>query len=854
MERDASVRQRTFLEFAENQRMLRLGHHLLLVIGIIIAGIAGLTVVTWSEAAGFQTEHIPVLLIAVFVIILAGAERIRMTEKGCRTASAKAIGVIAWLKTRLHWDFLLFHYWIGWLLVGLPILIVLCHTAWTALSGHYQANGSSSDDNVRVLIPFVVAVLSAQVALFNFLFGQVLGRHSAGIASTVMSHPAIRLLQNSLIVILAILLLVGSKVVPELPRVSLVLAGAGTLAALLITLDITRKGMRIEQAIHYVGHVFAKTVLKEFKTPVTKLDHLPTVWRRVVGALGFDLADPHRLQVLVPPVRGTETCRNGLQSLVQVATKAIKDGEIMALSATLVAMSRVIDAYVSRRVAYLQEHDAVYSWLFDKLSGLMEEGENAADQNMLTELIKFTGFLGRVGLSIGDHPVSGNKTRRDRDTFNGPRLAFRCMNEIANAFRRGLSMERSTAASEALTQMRNLAIAANRADKPSVIREDYISQIEIVALQASKRKDAYGNMLLGEAASATLLVWLDYLLSEDDVGFENSLHEELAQLILNIATHANIEITLGTSLHDKIAVRLQPDQATIQDTVAALFSRHSTTVTKLNDTAAGIRTVIGTIGSLCLESIRSKRHGSYAYIDALYEVSFLVLKGLPSVSHGASEDESVDESWLGYSSVKKTPDELLVKELNEQWSGIISLILGNDRHHVMNWKELYLSYVGLCIAALAERGDAWLKDCVSAHLSWLLTQMQNATPNPGHPVPIRYLSECQLIGAWVDRVAPISDVAASYRKVVIEGRALHLDDFRSFGASHLNALGYPHFHFGDFSLPPIRSLSGLSQSDYAKLEQWNAVLTNPEMLDSYFKEILPEIRTRRAEFTGPATG
>ncbi|MDD4737322.1 MAG: hypothetical protein PHP44_14595 [Kiritimatiellae bacterium] len=839
LERELSFQQQKAIEIFSDQRGIRIGHYLLVFFGIGTAGLLGVILYKMLPLLGFSFSNTRIIALTSMALVLLIVERIRTTERGCRYIVNKLSNSITFFRSHFQRNFLFPHHWVAWILVILPLAIAAFQTVQATWFVKYSQSDVASSDDVKFLLPFAVAVLSAQVALFNFLFGQVLGRHAPRIASTVMGHPVIRLLQRSLIVLLAILLFAGCNSLLTMPKTSLLFAGVGVLGALFLMLGITRKGMQIESAIPYAGLVFSRRVLRLFKLPIAKVGEKPPLWRRMIMWLDLDYSDPHRLQVLEPPMRGIKACREGLEPLIQTAMKAIKDGDCSILEASTVAMSFVMVAYVSRRVHYFQEQDSIYSWLSDQLIGLMEEAEQASDQNMLTVLIRFTGYVGRIGLPIGDWTIIKGEERSSRDTQEGHKLAYRCMGELANAFARGLKLDRSTAASEALVQMRNLAIAANHRNKPGVIHEAYVSQMEAVVIKAAERQDSYGHHLLSEAISQTMLVWFDYLCSGDHIGFEGSLHGELANLVSGIATQPKVGMS---NINDSLVQRLKSDQPLLQDLVFLLLSRQPQNENDQSDTIEGIRIILKILGDLTRESVEKGHHEVSAYIHALYDVSFIVIRGLPPAFQPITSDRFAQEPMNtrahSCSGRQRDPcEKRLADELSNQWAGIISTILGKDRHIAANWKHSYLGYIGLCVASLSERQESWRSDALSHHLLWLLSELKKADPKSEEPHMMRLLDFCQLIAAWTDRIAKLPNIAEAYRKAVVDGRAQSGE--RSYNSTRLQACGYPNLQHEDFYLPPLRSVSPLVP-DVELLNRWNSLLTNPDVLVSFYNDLPPE--------------
>jgi hypothetical protein len=102
------------------------------------------------------------------------------------------------LRGHTQTDYLATYRWAAWLLALFPSALAVIFVSLT--SSHVVKPGASEymaySDTLKQLTMLTSAVLAAQVALFNFMFGQLLGRYSTTITTEIAAHPTVRLLQS----------------------------------------------------------------------------------------------------------------------------------------------------------------------------------------------------------------------------------------------------------------------------------------------------------------------------------------------------------------------------------------------------------------------------------------------------------------------------------------------------------------------------------------------------------------------------------------------------------------------------------------------------------------------------------
>jgi len=141
-------------------------------------------------------------------------------------------------------DYLATYRWAAWLLALFPSAVGIAVLSLT--SSHIVKPGTSEytaySDTLKQLMTLTSAVLAAQVALFNFMFGQLLGRYSTTITTEIAAHPTVRLLQRFTLAVLVGLYLSFLLGFPDgLPQATVFLVTA-ILSCLVLTVLVAKQG------------------------------------------------------------------------------------------------------------------------------------------------------------------------------------------------------------------------------------------------------------------------------------------------------------------------------------------------------------------------------------------------------------------------------------------------------------------------------------------------------------------------------------------------------------------------------------------------------------------------------------
>lgn len=471
------------------------------------------------------------------------------------------------LRAYTQTDYLAAYRWAVWLLALFPSVLALVVVSLT--SSHLVRPGTSEytvySDTLKQLTTLTSAVLAAQVALFNFMFGQLLGRYSTTITTEIAAHPTVRLLQSFTLAMLVGLYCSSLFGFPSaLPKTTFLVVLA-ILSCLVLTVFVAITGIQADSAMRYVGGHIGRKVGRSFGDPIAKLSPF---WKSMMY-FGLDWRNPERFVLTAPPSRPPQVAIKMVAGIFNAAHKALRDNEHEMFVESVTALIRVADSYATPRSKYFGTTDAFFSYLDDHLAVLMVAAAKAPNQYLITNVVTTTGAIGRIALRLGG-PI-------DKDKIDYPRshpLFVHWFGLLVEGFNLSHTLMRSHAASEALEQMSLLANAAILAGHGEHVRVTVLPGFQEIQRTCIQERDAYHVALAGDCLIKILKIWLFALIQPAKIAAVASDHvcESVRDMVL---LQQALPRPFSTDLKDPANVltsRVPTDRYTLQDICMGILS------------------------------------------------------------------------------------------------------------------------------------------------------------------------------------------------------------------------------------------------------------------------------------------
>jgi hypothetical protein len=739
------------------------------------------------------------------------------------------------LRNRTKQDYLTIYRWATWFLALLPslaaIFILLLDSSHIVNAG--SPEHTAYVDTLKQLMTLATAVLATQVALFNFMFGQLLGRYSTTITREITTHPTVRLLQGFTIFMLVGLYFCFLWGFPDgLPRTTMFFVVA-LLSCLVLTVLVANRGIQADAAMRYAGWHIGNKVARTLLNPITK----PTPFWKVMMYFGLDWRNPERIVVTVPPARPAELAIKMVAGIFNAAHRALRDNEHEMFVESMGALIRVADSYATGRSKYYGTGDAFFSYLDDHLSVLLVATSKAPNQYLITNVVNTTGTIGRIAMRLGG-PVDKEKIEYP----HGHPLFVHWFGLLMEGFDLSHTLMRSTAASEALEQMCLLTNAAILAGYGDQVRITVLPGIQKIHRTCLLTMDAYHSSLAGQCLIKLMKIWLFAIVQPAKIAAVASDHfsetvQEMVLLQQAIPRQPNFELKDPASV---LTVKLAEDNFTLQDICGCVLAWRFEEDWQKRFATDKIAEIIQLLKTLTLNA-KSDWAGVKSYTEAIYEISFLILKGLPDGLLRQSGNRS------RYHQDDETPQEVLEQRIGDVTRELIEAWYGPKR----DWydcEHALFSIVGLASVAFKATGRAHAKTIALAIIERYSEMLDETSTNRGN-IPDDHWDYLQLCAAWARDL--LGEVALADKLVsdVAHGRPF----YSGFHPGHSTAFGYPQVELGfAFFLPVPRNLQ-VSRSDKELFNRWQAMAVEPGMLHDTYERVWAirgplsaEIRSRHA--------
>ena len=200
---------------------------------------------------------------------------------------------------------------------------------------------------------------------------------------------------------------------------------------------------------------------------------------------------------------------------------------------------------------------------------------------------------------------------------------------------------RSTAASEALEQMSLLANAAILAGHGEHVRLTVLPGFQEIHRTCIQKRDAYHVALAGDCLIKILKIWLFALIQPAKIAAVASDHvcESVRDMVL---LQQALPRPFSTDLKDPANVltsRVSTDRYTLQDICMCVLSWKFQDEWQRRVATDKIIEIIDLLKTLAV-SPGANWASVKNYTEAIYEISFLILKGIPAGLAQESEEES----------------------------------------------------------------------------------------------------------------------------------------------------------------------------------------------------------------------
>lgn len=762
--------------------------------------------------------------IAAALVIVAVSEHLRTNSAFLARRTINFWHLVLDLRNRNQADFLFPQACAAYLFVLTPAvlsaLVLVVSSQSIAKPGSTLFTAHS--DELKQFLTLTAFLLTAQIALFNFMFAQLLGKYSSAIAVAVSQHLAVRLLRTyslSLLVFLSGFYFLGFP--DALTKVTFLVV-ISLVSSLAITVWVSNVGIRVDRAILYFGRHNALRIARSVKPPILKR----TRFWKVIGQFGLDWRSPERMVVTLPPELPAVNATAMASGLFNAAQKSIQENQHETFFSCLQALSLLVDAYVGKRRQYFGSTDQFLAYLNDQLAAVVKAAAKSSNEYMAMNAVTSIGKIGSNALELGRGPAAPSVGYPQSHPYFAHWMGL-----LGECFDSTHRLMRSTAASESLTQLRQLTKKAVDLGYGEDALLTFPSEVKRIYTICLTNHDPYHLSLAGQCVSAMTDVW-DHCLSKNDgalAGITKTMCEAVKKMAL---AYQAVETLPSLTLNDPVTLltsKLTEGGVTLQDIALSILTRPVKEQWQRDWAADGLSYLLNAVTELLKDTVKKEIAFAKQYGDAFYELALLILIGLPS------QWNEVDQSASRH--IKQvTAQERFETDLGEIIKDLIPLY--REAHSlVRDWEQEVFSIIGMAAAVYSQTGRETARLLAAEAISCYrnLLAADNAQEHKRvHDDDWDYL---QLVSVWMRHLLKDDALADELVDSVAKGRPFHFS-FLELGGKHgWGVYGYPNVSFldHDFHLPRPRNIAHrLGDSVRQTLIRWQERLMNPDQLmDTY---------------------
>ncbi|QCZ94408.1 hypothetical protein [Salinimonas iocasae] len=841
-EREISKDSEKIILSMKNDDYLSAAHH---ISSLLIAALAFiLIIIGMSFLEGSRPNNFlgyGLLLTAGMIIIF------HESKKRKRSYIKKYAHVI--VKTRLlamkYWfaDYLAKYFWLS-LAVLLATSVLILEASLTGVDGWASAElyqGRKYSSSITMAITTASGLLASQVALFSFMMQQVHSKYSGVVAQTVASHRSFKLLALYPVIGLSTPFLLHNFGAPKSIE-SLILPAIGfmMLVGLLLTVMVAKAGLSESRAVRYFGVASAKRINTVMLPPIKVNSQVYQYFWRSLNFLGLDFRNKDRFQLITPPSKGYDVAMESIGALLGIANKAALEGQHDVFISSLISIEATMEAYAAKRKYYVSSEDEVFTYLNYQFCALVESTSKIPNQYLISNLTSSVGNIAKLTYSIGNIPRELVEDGHPGNSNNFTTALW--MGLLVQCFEHTHTLTRSTAAHASIGKMSDLAKTSIMFNDSDAITLTYLPSIKkVYALCITQLNDAYHKELAGACLSKlmenlmTLSVFRDTLRGTHQDAFEETLNLICDLSKLYLAVDSSGSLTLNDPLNIALT-KTSADKNCMQEIFFVVANKDISGNYSYRVAISDLRKIIEKIHEMATFSLRQNIYTSYYYLHALFEVLYLVVRGLPTKFNEYDEMDHQEQANFGFDVELVSTEQMLIELITDKLQDLTSQFYKSERVP-SEWQHSVFSSLGILIIRFTDREEEFIKDKVTDLVNsyYLLVKNDIDAGKRAHYDSEKYL---QLVGAWIRHFDLGEGVAQNIEYLLT---SITISRNHRGGREKYGQYGYPVIHHNDFFLYPLRNIRHpkiLTEDDVRIFSTFGDRLINDEILIPFARNLI----------------
>jgi hypothetical protein len=487
---------------------------------------------------------------------------------------------------------------------------------------------------------------------------------------------------------------------------------------------------------------------------------------------------------------------------------------------------------------------------------LIKNASKSLNEYMITDLVRVSGALGVRSLEIASLPYLKEVVDKHPGFPKSHGLSTFWINLLVEAFELCFTLMRSTAPSEAIQQIQNIAIVAYQKGYSDVIAVSYIPAIKKIHNYCLLVPDVYRIFLASYCLQKTIKVWAFSAITLRGSGGIFDINEQLGEAILELAKNQfSVEKIPSFTFSDVTTIlssKIKQDDLIIQDIFVITLYRQFSEQWEQRVTIEDLARIISIVAGLAKEAVYQKISNPSHYIEVLYELGYFILRGLPDqyipIKNKIEEEVSDDDDF--FREIRKPWQDVMEEKLFEAWYNLFPLFFKTEEHVGLDWQQPFFAILGIGMVVYEERKTEFIKElllkCAMQYYQLILQENVDQDKRV-YEDAWNYL---QLLGAWLKYFLEEDNLAKQIAKLVGAGRPFR-DGFYAGSGGKYGHLGYPSIMHGDFFLPWLRNLQPqgyLTEEDWEKFRSWQNKLMCDDVLMPFYALVEETRKPLRKKF------
>jgi hypothetical protein len=841
-EREASKESQHLINSMKNSDYLAISHHL----SSLIVAIAAFCMTIIAVSTLSNSNHNPIIGygLLVFAVFLVLFHEVNKRKPNYLNKIALLILRVKSFCIR-HWysDYLAKYFWVSCIflftiLLVLTLKYILGSSGWV-LPKVYQSEIYSS--SVNMVITTASGLLAAQIALFSFMMQQVLSKYSGVMAQTVASHRVFKLLALFPVLGLLVPFILHNFGAPNsLETTILPVIGFMLLAGLLFTVTVAKSGLSESLAVRYFGVASSKKIIKAIPAPYKSKSKYIKYWWRALYFVGLDFRNKERFQVINSPVNGTEVTMESLNAALGVANKAAVEGQHDVFVSSLISIEVIMVSYSKRRSLYISSEDEVFTYLNYQFAALIESTAKIPNQYLISNLTNSIGKIAKLTYCVGKIPKEIADAHRHRSSNNLVTTLW--VSLLVQCFEHTHTLTRSTAAHTSLRQISEVVGTSIINDDSDLITITYLPSIRkvfaicIVRIAHAYHKDLAGQCIVNLMWTLTnVTAHRDSLRGTHQDPFEETLNciTELSNLYLAVDSAGSINLNDPLNI---ILSKTADNQICIQEIFFMIANRDMKNIHSYRVAISDMEKVVDEIASMGSFAVNANVYTSAYYLEALFEILYLVIRGLPNAFNEFDQQEEQQRASFRLPEQFISSEQRLIERICSKLNELVIIFYQSERM-TTDWQQSVYSSIGILVLRFTDHQEEFVRRNILEIIQNLYTRIRSDT-EAGNRTAYDCEKYLQLAAAWLNYFEINNELVEEIKSFLTNNRGY----CRGYGGSRerYGLFGYPTLQHDDFylySLVNIRHPQIMSEEHWQNFQSLGNRLISDEILIPFANNI-----------------